>query len=694
MIPVNLQLKNFMSYKNANLPFESFDLAVFSGSNGAGKSTLLEAMTWAVWGKTKIGEESDALIHQGETQMWVEYIFDLDKNRYRIVRKRESGKTGKTTLIYQIASGKKMLNEEGWQNISEATIKETQEKIIKTLHLPYEIFINSSYLQQGKADEFTIKVPSKRKEILAQILNLDYYDKLQEIAKEKRKETLIQKETTTYKIEELEGIVGEKENVEKESQKIKKQIKELSVSIKSKEEKIQKKIEQKQEYEVLKNKIFALREKWQKLGEEIKIAQDEIKKSQQEIEQLKKLYQRKKEISEKYRKLEQLKKEDRGLDLKKDKLSQLKEKLATFSTLKNRLEEDIDKIQHISTCPTCKRKMTSKEAKEIVAKLKEEFRQKYGLKFEEIKKQINQLDYSLSKHLDLKKQIESLEIIVELKQEIDKAEIKIENFQNIIAKEKTKISKNNHELKKIAEEGKRFTKQYKLLEMKIGDFDKLNQEFNELKEQEKELVQISGQLSEKISQIKSAQEQKKIKQDELQKLLEKEIVYEKIVEIFGKNGIQAMIIEQALPAIEEEANKLLSQVSKNLQVKFLTKRTKKGSEEMMETLDIQIIDGLGQRPYELFSGGEAFRINFAIRIAVSQVLSNRSGAKLQFLAIDEGFGTLDQAGKEDLVSAISSIREKFDKIVVITHLEELKEVFPNRVEVTKDEEGSQIHLIT
>jgi exonuclease SbcC len=112
----------------------------------------------------------------------------------------------------------------------------------------------------------------------------------------------------------------------------------------------------------------------------------------------------------------------------------------------------------------------------------------------------------------------------------------------------------------------------------------------------------------------------------------------------------------------------------------------------LETLDIKIGDELGTRSYEMFSGGEAFRIDFALRIALSRLLARRAGAPLPTLIIDEGFGTQDTAGLERLKEAISSIQDDFEKILVITHIEDLKESFPVRIEVTKTATGSKIGL--
>jgi len=94
----------------------------------------------------------------------------------------------------------------------------------------------------------------------------------------------------------------------------------------------------------------------------------------------------------------------------------------------------------------------------------------------------------------------------------------------------------------------------------------------------------------------------------------------------------------------------------------------------------------------MYSGGEAFRINFAVRIALSRLLARRAGAPLPILIIDEGFGTQDSTGIEKLKEAITSIQDDFEMIIVITHIEEMRDAFPNRIDVIKTAEGSTVSM--
>jgi len=60
------------------------------------------------------------------------------------------------------------------------------------------------------------------------------------------------------------------------------------------------------------------------------------------------------------------------------------------------------------------------------------------------------------------------------------------------------------------------------------------------------------------------------------------------------------------------------------------------------------------------------------------------------LVVDEGFGTQDSQGREQLVEAINSISADFERIIVVTHIDELKDMFPTRIDVVKGLDGSQV----
>ena len=169
--------------------------------------------------------------------------------------------------------------------------------------------------------------------------------------------------------------------------------------------------------------------------------------------------------------------------------------------------------------------------------------------------------------------------------------------------------------------------------------------------------------------------------------------YTIIAQTAGKDGIQALLIEDAIPEIEQEANSLLAKLTDNqahLSIESLRDLKKGGTKE---TLDIKISDAIGIRPYELFSGGEAFRIDFALRIAISKLLARRAGTALQTLLIDEGFGSQDEEGLAHIMEAIYKIQEDFQRIIIVSHLPSMKEQFPVHFIIEKGSQGSTVKVL-
>ncbi len=185
---------------------------------------------------------------------------------------------------------------------------------------------------------------------------------------------------------------------------------------------------------------------------------------------------------------------------------------------------------------------------------------------------------------------------------------------------------------------------------------------------------------------------KQFREEQVQ-LEKRRAMLQELREAFSKNGVPALVVESVLPKLEQFTNMLLGHLTDyRMSVRFDTQRLTQGGKPI-ETLEIRISDDLGERAYEMFSGGEAFRINLAIRLALSYVLAHRAGVSLQTLFIDEGFGTQDTQGRTRLLEVIRAIQDHFPCIVIITHLEELKDAFPVRAEVLKTPNGSEIKMI-
>ena len=237
---------------------------------------------------------------------------------------------------------------------------------------------------------------------------------------------------------------------------------------------------------------------------------------------------------------------------------------------------------------------------------------------------------------------------------------------------------------------------YKADAAALPDVTQVESELYGIAEQENRLRMQVGGAIQQVEVLKILKQRQVDLKDRRESTTRRVARLKLLEKAFSKDGVPALLIEQELPEIEAQANEILDRLSAGtMSVRFDTQKNykDKNRDDKKETLDIMITDAAGAREYELFSGGEAFRINFAIRLALSRVLAQRAGARLQTLVIDEGFGSQDSDGRQRLIEAINLVRPDFAKVLVITHLEELKDHFPARIEVEKTPRGSQLRVV-
>ncbi len=309
-----------------------------------------------------------------------------------------------------------------------------------------------------------------------------------------------------------------------------------------------------------------------------------------------------------------------------------------------------------------------------------------------IEKEIASIGYNSQRHEILRAQLTRLEQFEAPKRQLEEAE-------RLIIQEKETASKACQTIDELLFKLESDRQRSESLQLELEGYSKVATdlmlaeiEYQKIKVNQKRIQEVMGGAKAKLELLNELEGRQKEKENQLSQAVKQEKIFKDLAQAFGKKGIQAMLIEMAIPEIEAEANRLLSRMTDNrMNVKIETQReTKKG--DVMETLDINISDELGTRNYEMFSGGEAFRIDFAIRIALSKLLARRAGAPLPTLIIDEGFGTQDNNGIEKIKEAITSIQDDFEKILVITHISDFKDAFPMRIEVTKTPEGSTVYL--
>ena len=1019
MIPLRLQISHFLSYQRALVQFEGLHTACICGANGAGKSSLLEAITWALWGQSRVSNDDD-LIHGGEQEVHVDFIFRSHQQVYRVWRSRRR-KQG-TVLEFQVAQDMGMGDGVGvtteetialpyrFRSLTEKGVRATQQAIIQTLKLDYDTFINSAYLRQGRADEFMLKRPAERKQVLADLLKLHQYDALADRAKERAREFKTQSQwlgerlhsldqdlerqrdtehqlaQARAKLERLaqqrarsqqdwegvqrqvqerqrqeeemrflhqqrhqlaqerqqqqaygqqlretltqmEGVLGQGEQIQRgygewqrlqgeeqgwqerssldhhlqaQGLALQRQWEQQRQDLVLRREKLQTQVEQIQrqqrdlegvlaqrpqveeglsqlrrnadrlrEYDRLQGEVAPLFQRHQALIQQRHQWRTQLQTRLDGLRlSLRQLHDRQAEAESLDQTLTQITQQVTHLEQRKRYLEQLRDKGQERKTFLERLQahhqdyttqlEELEQRQHSlslgTPCPLCQQPLDEAHWEQVSQQYLQQrqelvdmlwviadqvrvsdreiqvLRQEYGQVYQEVAPydqllgQRGELYQRLLAAQEAKQQYDDLLMEVQSLEEQQRADAWDAVLQQELgglsqSLEQLAYDDRSHALARGEVERWRWAEvRYAELEQAQAQWLTLGQQRPPLEAQltqvdqqlqhldQGELWQAWQQIHDRITQlgycrethdrlrqalrehqdwplhyqtwqqaqteapklqaqlndwqqIQTAQHQRdqdlaqqlehlthhlqaqpnpqealthleqirdeqrrdweqslrdvahlEAQQQQYQALIQQreqqyqqrqacdyqQQLYQELSQAFGKNGLQALLIENLLPQLEIETNQILARLSGHQHhVQFITQRARRsgGSDKLIETLDIRIGDAQGTRPYETYSGGEAFRVNFAIRLALARLLAQRSGSPLQLLIVDEGFGTQDTEGCDRLIAAINAIADDFACILAITHMPQFKEAFQTRLEVEKTAEGSHVRVI-
>ena len=855
MIPIKLALRNFMCYRGdvPPLSFEGIHTACISGDNGNGKSTLIDSMTWALWGKARAKSDDD-LVTLGETEMEVEFDFAVGEQPYRILRKHARPKrragTGKTILELQIAT------DGGFRPLTGASITQTQQKISDILHMDYPTFTNSALLLQGRADEFTIKRPVERKQVLADILGLSFYDELAERARDRAKEREMERGHFESAVQDIDQELARKPDWEAELEARQQELAAVEQATKEQETRLSGLRQEKEALEIKQTQLAQLEERVAQLESNRKRWEEQAAQHRARLQEYEALIAQRAEIAAGYAQFSEAKKLSNELDRKLRLVTTLSERKhhlelavteASQTLLKDHavkqsqaheLETSVQKLpalkkewqqiqvqisqlsgpeeelrrakkgfQELQTkvnylesgkaqltreieelegklellltesgtkCPLCETELAAEGIKNIESKYTREIEDKrksldlaqdeliqkraalvpqerdltqreiklsqdraslqtqasilsqevtrsdearsrlaevsQGLteieerlarrdfapdeqeSLRQLEVELAGLDYDGGQHEEVRQRLGQLEQYDELNRRLTEAEGSVGREKEAVLRAAEALKEISHGLEVADQQRPGLLTELEKLPRLTQDLDRAEAEYQSSEDKRRQAREVVWSLKAKLERVTELELKRKETEKRAQQAVREEKIYQDLAQAFGKRGIQALLIETVLPEIETEANELLARMTDNrMHLKIETQReTKSGS--VVETLEIRIADELGTRNYEMFSGGEAFRINFALRIALSKLLARRAGAPLPTLVIDEGFGTQDTTGIEKIKETINSIQNDFEKILVITHIEELRDAFPTRINVIKTAGGSTLEV--
>jgi len=695
MILKSLTLRNFRKFKNATIEFPDGVTGVV-GLNGAGKSTIFEAIAWVLYGSVAARTSSDEIKRQdaeASDPCRIELEFVFENNNYRVIREM----TGKSLTASATATVNGKIA---------ATSAETVSKYIqKKLGMDFKSFFTSIFAKQKELNTLSSMNASERRPLILRMLGIDSLDEvIKEIKSDKKnKDLLIEKlgsdliddsghdKIDIYKVE-IKNLEKEKSNNESLIKKSKEKI----FFFKKGLGKLEKDCENtKKEYEkiqIKKEKLAGkkiLFENKEKLADELKILKNKISEREKTI-----IGQKKKLSS--FSKLDNdLKSSEKRLDELDKKIKDYIKKIEQKNTIENRIKQDIknvnskkEKIEKIgpnAKCPTCERVLAD-QYNTLISKFLDEVSNKE----KEIEK--------------LKKEIKTVE---EEKNRFSREEIALQKKQNYLqdqSREKERIEttiKNIHdEIKQ--EKNELENKEKKFKEFKLIDFDR--------KEYETVIKQV-GKFYSKYQQTIKKRDDKKDEINSLNLELErkesdKKLILQKVdnfkekitnLEKAKKKIKEEKIVTQHLGMLNEVMTDfrthLISRIRptlSNYSSDFFERLTdgKYHQLELDENYNLLIYDNGQAYSIERFSGGEEDLANLCLRLAISEVITERAGGVFNFIILDEIFGSQDYIRRHNIMKALNLLSSKFRQIFLITHVDDVKDDMENVISVIENEDGN------
>jgi len=668
-----IKFDNLFSYgQNNYINFDSLPgITGIFGKNARGKSSIVGSIAYSLFNTTDRGSIKN--IHVINNRMnSCKGIVDVTINSkpYRIVRETIKKQTKRnvwapTSLkLYRLDSSGEVL-----EDLTEEQRRET-EKILRRLIGTSDEFLMTSLASQGEMNTFIKEKATSRKTILGNFLDLDIFDKIYDLA---RKDSL----SLRNKASSLGSDNWEKK-IEECQQKIDFYLKE--------------KIKLEDNIDDNKIELSNLQKELHTSGNVNYISKSDIAKEKDLLESIEKnikskevhLIRLKSEVKEADDKIEKINLFIEGFNIEEVKKKQsaklkIEKELLEFKGLYNlenkELEsiiKSVDKLIDVpcgDTFPTCK---FIKDSHKNKARLEGQ-RKKVTFLSVKIDDITNAFD-ELSDDYDQK--IEKYSKILQKKF----------NLSSSLTENKVKIEGLTKTIHHLTDQKKASLEKIKSLEEKYSRQDSDDKSaFIKIKiyEIEKSINELDSSRNRKINSLAAWNANKKLYTSQLKEYEEtnkKLRVYDLFTQAVSKRGIPVQIIHTLLPMINAEATKILQGVvgfSVELQAELES-----------NAMDIYINYGDSRRIIELGSGMEKMMASLAIRVALINISSL---PKTNMLIIDEGFGALDETNLEACSKLLQSLKKYFKNILVISHIDAIKDVVDNTIEITKNGVDSYVY---
>ena len=671
-------------------------------SNGVGKTSILNAIEYALFNKSH-SINLDKVVKIGEKKCIVEFDFELGKQAYRIRRKRSAKGTADLRL-YQTKDG-------GWYEISAQTPTQTEKKLQDIVKITHKAFENSVLFRQSDLTGLTTVDSKRRKELLKEPMNLVRYSKMEKIANERAKPFRKNVAKTETAIEMLGDPKGDVKTAQDA-------LKECKDTIKSKNKAASELLN------TVRSKKQGLEKLKATLGQDDSDIHNEVERQKHRVDELNRKI-KKLDASIQREKVDYIsaKRTSEGLA---EEVSSLKNKLSLLEDMKYRTEEEIrqqlDKVSNDEiygegliaeckaeirqaqrsiptedSCPACRQSITpqyrkecSEEAQKIIEAQQHDIdfytnslikcrAKKNNLQSEleetqAYRKDIESLNNSIShKSQSLRMSREQLEAsrkrLSEFDVECSETSAELENAVKQYdtlkeAAQKSNVADINNKIFALSDEIKIFEESRDSIQLEIENLKTkegaLQERINSRTEDNNRLIQLKKDLSAFKSELK---------------------IHQMVIDAFSHRGIPTFIINTVLDELQFETNQALKELRPELEI------------ELNSDLDIIYKRNGEVREYGQLSHGQRVYVALSFKRGLSRVVQNKLGVDIRMMEFDEVDAPLDKAGVEAFAHAVTQWKKDFT-IFVVTHNDELKNMFSHAILVEEDDNGSEARLVT
>ena len=669
--PIQFEFENMFSYGEHNIiNFENLqDVCGLFAANTSGKSSLLDAITYTIFDKCSKTGKAHEVLNNKKNSFYGKFTFEMNGVTYTIERTGIKQKNGHVKVLVDFYTDTENLNGEE---------RSDTNKMIRRYLGTYDDFILTAFSLQADNNNFIEKSQRERKDLLSQFLDITVFEQLYQLASDEIKETA--GKLKAYKKTDFDIIINDADKIITDNQQdisnLETQENEYQESRNAFQTEILQLIETKLPTTYNGPDIVELQTQESDLILQIEQLQQNIETSEQQLDDL---------ISDIKNYDTQIKQFDvQHLDTQTKEYAKINQSIDTLLQ-KLRQQQGIvnakqEKINHLEThqydpnCQYCVSNIFVQNALEAQNTIDQD-----RIILNDIAEQIEKLQIKLNELSPIFKQTETLN---KLRDTVAKEKIKKERNELRLQILESDLQTRESELETCLERQELFRANETAITHNQGIDSKILKCKQEIELLTKQIKETTDTIRSKHGKIEVAKTTKKsaIESLDAYKQLETEYkAYEYYLESVKRDGVPYELISKAMPKIEAEINNVLNQV-----VDF----------NMVLQSDGKNINGYiiydedNFWPLELTSGMERFISSLAIRIALINVSAL---PRPNFIAIDEGWGSLDSEHISAVVNLFDYFRTKFDFSIIISHVDSMRDMVDNLIEINKINNFSSIH---